>query len=553
MKPENRIFKNRSDRRLSSRREFLMKSGIALSALALPSAIAQAPHHGEHALAPSEEPNAQPFKFGTEPTRQRKSFYDLTDEEVKNLCRAIGYMRNGSKDKPLTVDDALQWDRYVATHARHCTEKGFDQVHWSWFFLPWHRAYLFFLERILADVLTKVFNLDGSKFAIPYWDWILHKEIPNTAERVKRGLASPLFGYDLTREDMVSGDNLGFDNLALWDGYRGPTLLKPQMSPDNEVSQESKDHVAETISFMTPDFVQTILKFSFEDFGGRSTISQSDGMGVLEHYPHNNGHDWVGSRFGTNRDMGTLRYAALDPMFFMHHANIDRIWSLYRNPQPDPKTSPWGKQKYVFLDITGRPVSVTVQDIVESMNTVQYLPPATPSAEAKMFAAATPAVAVPPAVPEKSEVLIKKSETLSAKPLTLQTESKPSVKMLLDTGVAPSEGSISALEITTGPIQVTEKFTIRIFVNKPDANATTSITDPNYVGRIQALDSEARATDSAKASHSFLIILGGPDSRFYKIVKPGEPFKITLVPVGSAQSLKGFVIPIKEIKLKIVK
>ncbi len=322
-----------------SRREFLIKSGIALGSMALPAGVAAASSapHAKHALVALEDANAQPFKFGSEPKRQRKSFFDLTDDEVKNLCRAVGYMRNGSKAKPLNVDDPLQWDRYVASHARHCTEQGFDQVHWSWFFLPWHRAYLFFLERILADILTKVFSLDGSKFALPYWDWISHKEIPNTAERTQKGLASPLFGYDLTQEDMVSADNLGFDNLALWDGYRGPTILKPQMDPANEVSQESKEHIEETIKFMEPGYVANMLKLSFEDFAGKPTTSQADGMGVLEHNPHNNGHDWVGSRFGSNRDMGTLRYAALDPVFSMHHANIDRIWKLVPQTPTGPE------------------------------------------------------------------------------------------------------------------------------------------------------------------------------------------------------------------------
>jgi len=542
-----------SPRQTPSRREFLIRSGIALGSMALPGAVAasNAPH-AKHALMTSEDANAQPFKFGSEPKRQRKSFFDLTDDEVKNLCRAVGYMRNGSKAKPLNVDDPLQWDRYVASHARHCTEQGFDQVHWSWFFLPWHRAYLFFLERILADILTKVFSLDGSKFALPYWDWISHKEIPNTSERTQRSLASPLFGYDLTQEDMVSADNLGFDNLALWDGYRGPNILKPQMDPANEVSPESKEHIEETIKFMEPDYIANMLKLSFEDFAGKPTTSQADGMGVLEHDPHNNGHDWVGSRFGCNRDMGTLRYAALDPMFSMHHANIDRIWSLYRKPQPDPKTSPWGKQKYTFLDITGLPVSVTVRDIVESMNTVQYLPPASQLPQTKIFLAAVPAISAG-AVQEKRETLVQKPQTLTAKPLTIQTEPKPTMKSMLDTSAAPNEESISILEITTGPIPVSEKFTIRVFLNKPDADTRTSIKDPAYVGRIRALASEARGAESGATSHSFLLILGGRDSRFYKLVRPDAPFAITLVPVGSEQSLKGFSVPIKEIKLKIVK
>ena len=89
-----------------------------------------------------------------------------------------------------------------------------------------------------------------------------------------------------------------------------------------------------------------MLLLEFEDFAGtavpaNSKIAAPDGMGILEHYPHNNGHDWVGSRFGKNRDMGSLRYAALDPIFFMHHANIDRLWSLYKRTQPDPD-KPWG-------------------------------------------------------------------------------------------------------------------------------------------------------------------------------------------------------------------
>ncbi len=225
---------------------------------------------------------------------------------------------------------------------------------------------------------------------------------------------------------------------------------------------------------------------------------------------------------------------------------------MYRKPQPDPKTSPWGKQNYTFLDITGQPVSVTVRDVIESMNTVQYLPPAALVPQTKIFLAAVPAISSAAAQEEK-EIIVQKAQTLTAKPLTIQTESKPSMKLLLDKGVAPGESSVSILEITTGPIPVTEKFTIRIFVNKADADARTSIKDPAYVGRIRALASEARGGESGTLSHSFLIILGGSDSPFYKLVRPGAPFTITLVPVGSEQTLKGFSVPIKEIKLKVVK
>ena len=111
------------------------------------------------------------------------------------------------------------------------------------------------------------------------------------------------------------------------------------MDPANEVSPDSQEHVAETIQFMSAASIDLMLQLEFEDFAGKaiepaSNVVTRDGLGALEHYPHNNGHDWVGARFGKNRDMGTLRYAALDPIFFMHHANIDRIWSLYHREQP---------------------------------------------------------------------------------------------------------------------------------------------------------------------------------------------------------------------------
>jgi tyrosinase len=39
---------------------------------------------------------------------------------------------------------------------------------------------------------------------------------------------------------------------------------------------------------------------------------------------HNHVHNWAG---GTMKD---LMYSPKDPMFWLHHANVDRIWSLWK-------------------------------------------------------------------------------------------------------------------------------------------------------------------------------------------------------------------------------
>jgi polyphenol oxidase len=475
------------------------------------------------------------------------------------LFLAIGYMRNGSKDKPLSMSNPLQWDQYVMAHAYHCTEVGSgpEQVHWSWFFLPWHRAYLFFVERTLANFLTML-GRDGSKFALPYWDWISHKGLPNTSERIKLGKPSPLFGYDVSLENMVNSDGLKvgnqeFDNQALWDGNRGPTIDRPNMDPKSELTFDSKEHVEETILFMSPAYIHDfLLELPFEMFAGLSTISSATGMGALEHYPHNNGHDWVGSRFGKNRDMGSLRYAALDPIFFMHHANIDRIWSWYRKPQPDPDTSPWGKQQYTFVDIDGSPTTVTVRDIVKQMTNVTYVPPMSSTNAIKSFLAATQAV--PEAAPKETrEVLISKPSTLSAQPLTITTEPKPGIKALLSVSVEEKIHPLYVMEIETGSISYQGKFLIKLFVNKEDANSKTSINDPHYIGRIRALDSGGRRNEAEQVfPHKFFVILGKDDSNFYKNVRSNETFKLTLVPSGS-DGLADFKIEVKSVTLTVVK
>ena len=177
-----------------TRRDVLIGAGSVAGALALPavhvgSRAARADHDN---TAPIPEEKAEPYKLGGDPKRVRKSFYDLSEDEVSLFCDAVGAMRDGVIGQLLGVEDPLQWDQWVIVHARHCTQQsqGWRQVHWGWLFLPWHRAYLFFLERQLAQVITKVFGEDGSKFAFPYWDWEYHKGIPNTKWRADRKISN---------------------------------------------------------------------------------------------------------------------------------------------------------------------------------------------------------------------------------------------------------------------------------------------------------------------------------------------------------------------------
>lgn len=457
----------------SNRRNFFIQSGLlGTSAIGLTTFSADHIHKNQVVLK-----NKSSFDPSKDPKRIRKSFYDLTDEELRNLCKAVGYMRND-----IPTDSPLHWENYGRQHAHHCTEAGDNnpQVHWSWHFLPWHRGYVYFMERILANILTTKLNIDGSKFAYPYWDWCTHQEIPNTRLRQQTGLASPLFGYDLTQEDMVNADNLGFDNTALYDGSRGPTILKPKMDPDNEVTEDSKNHIKDALYYTSATYINKILTTPFEQFAGGSTIDRTTGQGLLEQNPHNDGHDWVGTRIGKNRTMGTLRYAALDPIFYMHHGNIDRIFSLYNQPMPS-LDGPWGQQTYEYTDIDGTWVKVSVKDIMTGISdNISY-------GESPLMAKIKPNSSK-----VTRNIVVSVNKQIENEPVTVTLNSKIIRKIITS--------KLALMDVKLGSINYTGKY--KIDIKMTDANGVQT-----NVGRIRMLDGEHRKDVHPKSEHVFSVAL----------------------------------------------
>ena len=56
-------------------------------------------------------------------------------------------------------------------------------IHRNWLWLPWHRVYLLYLERICRKLTG------DDKFALPYWNWNTHPAVPDPFWDI----SSPLF------------------------------------------------------------------------------------------------------------------------------------------------------------------------------------------------------------------------------------------------------------------------------------------------------------------------------------------------------------------------
>lgn len=196
--------------------------------------------------------------------------------------------------------------------------------HHTLLFLPWHRAYLYFFERALQD-LDAAANL-------PWWDWTaatarrdgLPEAFRRTPARVNLNpLATGPVGLDATDLARLRSDpgNRG----AVSDGPLPWTLRDPD-EPD-ELPR------AATVS-------RALAARSFGDFS------------VLVEGIHSSVHVWVGGA------MTLISVAAYDPIFWAHHAMIDRLWYLWQ-------MATHGGPPASILDRALPPFPMTVRDTLD--------------------------------------------------------------------------------------------------------------------------------------------------------------------------------------------
>lgn len=228
------------------------------------------------------------------------------------------------------------WDLYGFTAAADPAPGAADTAayldqcqHQSWYFLPWHRGYLLALE----DVLRKEIELQGGPhdtWALPYWNYFADGE--NALPPAFRSADWP----DGT------GDNPLFV-VQRW-GPMGGT------SPFDIASVTNLDAIGDP-AFSGPGGGGSV------GFGGPETGFSWFGTesGGIENDPHNVVHGLVGGQdtaalfppgtpFAGNFQHGVMSdplAAALDPVFYLHHCNLDRLWESWNAfPPGKPATGP---------------------------------------------------------------------------------------------------------------------------------------------------------------------------------------------------------------------
>ena len=117
-------------------------------------------------------------------------------------------------------------------------------------------------------------------------------------------------------------------------------------------------------------------------FGGGKVgpVHFDSSTGALEFTPHNAMHGAIGGAPSpgtcTEGLMNAPECAALDPIFWLHHANIDRLWSVWiasGGGRSDPPDGSWLDAPFNFYTETGAPITMTAKEVLNTALQLKYV------------------------------------------------------------------------------------------------------------------------------------------------------------------------------------
>jgi len=366
--------------------------------------------------------------------------------EIASYKKAVTVM------KARAPTDPTSWAAQAAIHGTLTPLAGMitnQCKHGSRFFLSWHRIFLYYFEKIVRAAAG------DPAFALPYWGYTPtgQRNLP-VSFRSPASAANPLF---------VAGRHAAIN--------AGTPLFPSVVDAGAALAELGFD------AFFSP---------------------------ILEGTPHGAVHVAVGGW------MGSVPTAAQDPIFWLHHCNIDRLWDVWiagGGGRADPTDAPWLTTAFNFYDETGATVSLTGADVLNDARQLRYryAPDACAQGEAKGFdklALRRHTRRVPePRMIALADSLSRRAElaqplelaqgpgavTLGAAPAEVRLPLTPDARRALESFLKDPKGG-KRLAVSLEDVRVEGEAAVfyEIYVDLPAGGAArdTVYTSPHYLGNL---------------------------------------------------------------------
>ncbi|MBP0481457.1 tyrosinase family protein [Sagittula salina] len=293
-----------------------------------------------------------------------------------------------------------------------------SQADW---FVPWHRMYVLYLERIVRRVTGE------DSFTLPYWNYTNPQTV--TIPEAFRDPDSPLFVAD--RNPGINEGTLGMDGLST--GFMGR-----------------------------------------ENYAGITGFNRT-----LDNNPHGQVHVQV----GTPTNMGSVPTAAKDPVFWVHHAQVDRCWASWNAAGgANPTEDAWTGRTFQFFDaventlVTVPTGSVTTTEALgyNYQDLIQPMPPATEMVSADKLRETLPMV-------------------LAAAEGVPMTESVPGAQGPLKLGTGPATARLDALPILNEEAVTDRPQRTYLVISDLATEVQPGVVYDVYIGGAQVAEAKAEA------------------------------------------------------------
>lgn len=410
------------------------------------------------------------------------------------LWEELGYLQSG---EPLASqgDQDLYW--------KQCQ-------HQSWYFLPWHRGYVLAIEALVRAAI--VGKGGPSDWAMPYWNY----------SKANESDLPPAFAS------------------ANWPDGQGdnPLFIPQRYGPNNDGNVFIPQNEINLDALGDPDFTGTAGGGS-PGFGGVETGFSHEGNvnGDIESQPHNMVHVLIGGQDDNTGLPGLMSdpdTAAIDPIFWLHHCNIDRLWEVWRRNPPahiDPTDPSWlggpaasGQRKFAMPNPDGSEWDYTPAQMSD-LSSLDYTyddvsaPAAVPSRGRPRLLrlGATESVA---AAATEEDVAKKTVELLGANeaPLRLggsavetdvRLESGVAARVTESLEAAPQTGQADRVYLNLENIRgLNDAAAFHVYVSPPDGDGATESSPERLAGSIALFGvKKASRAEEAQAGNGLTYVL----------------------------------------------
>jgi tyrosinase len=365
--------------------------------------------------------------------RVRPNITQLNAAQLESLKKGVAAM------KALPASDPRSWRFQANMHGTTDSDTNplFNQCeHGTLLFLAWHRGYVYYFERILRQ-------LSGDPdLVLPYWDWTADPVLP-AAFRTPADAGNPL--YDASRT-INSGATL-----------------------PSQVVEDDLERALKQVPFPA---------------SGTVGFTHS-----LERSPHGAIHVLLGG------NMSSVPTAANDPIFWLHHCNVDRLWDRWLGQaegRVNPSDAAFLDKTYALADEHGKTVRRKVRDLLSSAGLGYRYDTVPPPAPAVARPAAgtdseKPPVRVATTLPAKAP-----APDLAARPLGLETVTEkltvlPEQRDTLKAAVgAPRPGAAGKILLQVAGLSAREvpTYVYAVYLDLPPGDVPAPKARQHYVGTI---------------------------------------------------------------------